>query len=437
MIYIITGFFIGSLLIGTLLIGKLAERFGRANVLRWTTALTTLGEFLILAAGDAWYFMVILVFITIMLPGMFMMPIVYLTEVTAFRSRNMSLMVLICMCTTGYLPAYFLMYYFYSWRPIVLGSMGCGFFSFLFSWLLVESPRYLAVIMARYTKARSAFEYIALTNKKPMFEVQLQGEILNEYSETIRKRQGLDMSGLGMDASALPDAYELRDNEHEESNRDAIAPFEYLGGAANAVDRESDLDRGHKYNYMDLFREDLRKIALIMTLIWIIQGAVIYSYMHSGYILEDPYMNVVIHVILSVSGFFICGITSLFVRTKKIMMWLAVLAGIFTLAEGIMLLIGKNSQEVYALGVVSISAFYYILVIYTVEIFPTPARCIGLGFLNFFGILGIIGGYAIVFYVKEGLTAAGAALILMPILLLKMPETGGAPLNDFSVWTPL
>ena len=144
----------------------------------------------------------------------------------------------------------------------------------MFSWLLVESPRYLSVNIAKYSKSRVALEYISNINRKPMFEEHLEGEILNEYSETIRKRQNMyaqdnselrDESGI-RDESGLRDASEIRDISEirDDSNRDASVPFEYLGGAANAVDRENDLDRGHKLGYRDLFKEESRKDVAIL-----------------------------------------------------------------------------------------------------------------------------------------------------------------------------
>ena len=114
MIYIISISFIVSLVLGVLVISKLAERYGRLYILRISTAVTTVNQFLILAAGDAWYFTVFLVLFTIPLSGSLLLPFIYLGEVTSYYSRKVGLLVLLCVYILGYMPAYLLIYYYYS-----------------------------------------------------------------------------------------------------------------------------------------------------------------------------------------------------------------------------------------------------------------------------------------------------------------------------------
>jgi MFS family permease len=434
MIYVIVSSFLISLLFGTLAMAKLTERFGRINILRWASALATLGEFLILAAGDAWYFLSFLIFFTLFTPAMLLIPLVYLSELTSGHSRSLSLMVLLSCASLGYLPAYFLIFYYFSWRPLVMASMACGFFCFLFSWTLVESPRYLAVIRARYHKARVAFEYIAATNKQAMFEDQLQGEILNEYSETVRKPQAGDISELrDLSVSELRDISEIRDD----IGREAIAPFEYLGGAANAVDREDNLDRGLKMSFVDLVKEDFRKPVLVMSALWAVQGSVLYAFLHSGQVYDEQYANIGLNVLVTVVGVTVAGVGEICVRTKRCLAISCLLAGVGAVIQSALVFTKNLDSASYTIGVALIAASQLCLVVYSIELMPTPVRSLGMGVFQFFCTIGMILGYVFNQYSNEGFIAASACLACFPILLRSLPETGRAPLSDFTAWSPL
>jgi MFS family permease len=424
MIYYIVGVFILTLLSSTLLISLASERFGRLSVLRWSLGLTSLFEFFILGSADAYYFIVFLFLMVLPLQANLINPLVYMTEVTSGRSRTVSLGLVLTGLALGSLPAYLIVFYMKSWRPIVLASLVSGTLALVFTLFLVESPRYLGVIRARFSKARAGLEYIAKTNKKTMFEDHLQGEILNEYSETIRKRQGIDLSGL--DNSELPDLSE---------QRDAIAaPFEYLGGAANAVDRERDLDRGQKYSFLDLFKEDLRKPVLCLSFIWAVSGCAGYSISNSGIIIDSEEKNAGLIVLISSSGIITGSILGLLTSPKRSLQIALPIAGIFAVIQGSLLVVEKNNSAFFTVTFFFISCLLPVLVKYSLELLPTPCRCIGFGFFQFTCLLGTVAGFFIGLFAPSGIIAFGVCLTVSPILLLKLPETEGN-LNDFAAWS--
>lgn len=421
------GVFVAALMIGTLLTSFLAERFGRLIMLRWSLGLTSLSEFFILGSGDQYYFTIFLFFLTIPLPGTFLCSLSYICEVSSGYYRKISVTFLLTFLILGYLPSYYLVFEIGSWRPVVLTSLISGVLCLTFSCLLVESPRYLAIIFGRYSKARSAFEYIAKVNKASMFEEHLQGEILNEYSETIRKRQILDMSGL--DNSELPEMNELSDQ------RDNMAvPFEYLGGAANAVDREKDLDRGQKYGYSDIFKEDLRRITLTLTLCWIVISFSSYSFTHSGIIDNKEYRNCIFLVLISFFGALLACSLSYYLKTKRLFSIYLMSSGIFIIVQGALLMNQHSIPAIYSIGLFLLSGLNVSAFEYTLEVTATPYRCISLGFFQFWAIVGVIIGYFSMSYLIQFFIVFGVLACLLPILLRNLPETGHLPLNDFSSW---
>lgn len=425
MIYYMIGVFISCLIISTLGTSFMSERYGRIFTLRWCLGFTSLFEFFLLGSADSYYFTVFLGLLVLPLQGTYIAPLVYVCEVTTGFSRTFALSFLLLCFACGYLPAYFLVFYMKSWRPVVLASLISGTLSLLFSFLLVESPRYLGVIRARYSKARQGLEYISKVNKTAMFEDHLQGEILNEYSETIRKRQGIDMSGL--DNSELPEFSE---------QRDAIAaPFEYLGGAANAVDRERDLDRGQKYNFLDLFKEDLRKIVLFMMIIWMVLGCSAYSVSHSAVISNDEQDNVGSLVALTAAGIILTCVIDYFVPSKKLIMAFLGLTGVITVVHGALVFTQNANPALFSFVLVLIAGSIVHVFKYSIELMPTPSRSLGLGLMQFCMICGMIVGYFIVFYASAGIMAFGVVLTLTPILLVRMPDTSGKSLNDFAAWS--
>lgn len=416
-----------ALVIGTLLTSFLAERMGRLVMLRWSLGLTSLSEFFILGSGDQYYFTIFLFLFTVPLPGTFLCSLSYICEVSSGYIRKISVTFLLIFVILGYLPSYYLVFEIGSWRPVVLISLICGVLCLVFTFLLVESPRYLAIILGRYSKARAAFEYIAKINKTSMFEEHLQGEILNEYSETIRKRQILDMSGL--DNSELPEMNELSDQ------RDNMAvPFEYLGGAANAVDREKDLDRGQKYGYSDIFKEDLRRITLTLSLSWLIISFSSYSFTHSGIIDSKEYLNCLYLVLISLFGACLACFLSYYIKTKRLLTVYLVSSGIFCIVQGALLMHQNSIPAIYSIGLFVLSGMNVSAFEYTLEVTATPYRCISLGFFQFWAIVGVIIGYFSVLYFVQFFIAFGVLACLVPILLRNLPETGHLPLNDFSSW---
>ena len=419
------GVFITCMIISTLATSFISERYGRIFTLRWCLGFTSLFEFFLLGSADSYYFTVFLGLLVLPLQGTYIAPLVYVCEVTTGFSRTFALSFLLICFACGYLPAYFLVFYMKSWRPIVLTSLVLGTLSLLSSFLLVESPRYLGVIRARYSKARQGLEYIAKVNKTPMFEDHLQGEILNEYSETIRKRQGIDISGL--DNSELPEFSE---------QRDAIAaPFEYLGGAANALDRERDLDRGQKYNFFDLFKEDLRKIVLFMVIIWVVLGCAIYSVSHSAVVSNDEQANAGSLVALTAAGIILACVIDYFVASKKVIMIFLGLSGVIIVVHGALVFSKNANPALFSFVLVLLAGTLVHAVKYSLELMPTPCRSIGLGLMQFWMICGMIVGYFIVYYASAGIIAFGVVLALTPILLVRMPDTSGKALNDFAAWS--
>lgn len=100
-------------------------------------------------------------------------------------------------------------------------------------------------------------ECIAKKNSNPMFDEQLQGEAINEYSETVGKGH-----------LQSPDASADRSDNMGSGRSAIVAPYEYMGGANSINDREQELERGQIISYIDFFKlESLRMKFVIVLLI--------------------------------------------------------------------------------------------------------------------------------------------------------------------------
>jgi len=92
---------------------------------------------------------------------------------------------------------------------------------------------------------------------------------------------------------------------------------------------------------------------------------------------------------------------------------------------------------VYTIGLFAISGLNVVAFEYTLELNPTPIRCICLGYTQFWAVVGVIIGYFIVTYSSLFMIVFGILTGLLVILMFKMPETGKLLLNDFSSWNRL
>lgn len=448
MVYLASGTFISAIMIGTFLNSLLGEKQGRLYMLRWSVAISTLTEFLILASGDIWYFTVCIGLLGLFLQGSLIFPFIYITEVASYSARTNCLLALSVCYVVAYLPSYFLVYHFFTWRPIVIASLACGLFCFLFSWTLVESPRYFAVNLSLFNKARTALEYIAQSNKKPMFEGLLQGEILNQYSETIRRHASVDVidkkeySGFALENSDIIDNSEIIENNairenleiSEEVIRD-VAPFEYLGGAVNAVERELFLDRGQSLGFLDLFKENLRYKSIVLAVLWCIHGGNLYIYSHSSIFDGDMYLDITFFVIFCSAGFAICAAVGICIKGKKLISLFCVFSGLFSGIQGALLLNQTSSSASFAIGLAAISGFQGVLLIYSLEIFPTGARSNGFGLMLLGSLVGLIISSQLLSFSSILLCIFSLLSIVFPVLLYKLEDTSKVPLSDYSEFT--
>ena len=307
-------------------------------------------------------------------------------------------------------------------------------------------------------------EFIARSNSRSVEQGHLEGEVLNEYSETIRKRQGpdggefkegysgfRDMSGIG-DMSGLGDISGLGEmsgnleerKDNNENNKDIseirersvygeAVPFDYLGGAANAEDREFFLDRGQKLGFLDLCREDFRRNVGVLSGFWMVQGISLYMYTHSGSVGGESYDQMLALVGLSIVGFSLACVMCLFLKTKRALMILCMISGVFLGCQGILIFKNEESSASFAIGIIANSAVQGLLMMYSIEIMPTSARSIGIGCMQFVYLIGIICGYVSIPYAAVILCTTASVSMLYPIMLYKLPETGHLPLTDFAL----
>jgi len=233
----------------------------------------------------------------------------------------------------------------------------------------------MAFNKSRYTKVRKLMEHIANKNSKSMFDEQLQGESINEYSETAGK------SHIGS-----PEGSANRSDDNIQSNRSGAvaAPYEYMGGASNIMDREQELERGQNICYMDFLKlESLRIKFAIMVWLWLATSMAYHMYSNSKEMLDpDPTANSMIYLAAKIGGWTLGLLLSVCFRSKRNLVFSICLASA-TIALGA-LQDYTNIDPVYSF-LASYTSTNYLLIclsIYTLEIFPTPARSLGMAIVS-------------------------------------------------------
>ena len=140
---------------------------------------------------------------------------------------------------------------------------------------------------------------------------------------------------------------------------------------------------------------------MILAFLWFLNGCNLYMFTHSGYVVDNIYFNTVLFVVLSIAGFFLGFCFNLIIRAKKLLMLFCVLFGVLAESQGVLIILYKNSDANFGFGIVLLSGFQYVIVLYTLEILTTPARSLGFGFVFFCFLLGVIFGFLALSYFME------------------------------------
>ena len=140
---------------------------------------------------------------------------------------------------------------------------------------------------------------------------------------------------------------------------------------------------------------------------------------------------------MAIIGYFSIYILCLRFKTKRLLMFCCVFSALFIGCQGILVVKNQNNSGSFATGIIIVSMFQFLLMLYSLELMPTPLRCIGIGFMHSLALVGIIITYFVAGLISQFLLILATLILLYPIILLKLQETGGLPLKDFTSWTPL
>ncbi|GFR72475.1 solute carrier family 22 member 15-like [Elysia marginata] len=209
----------------------------------------------------------------------------------------------------------------------------------------------------------------------------------------------------------------------------------------------------NRYSYLDLFRETmLRKTVIIMSFVWVSLGIVYYGISFSVQALSgDFYINFLILTVMEMPSpiFSLPTVTYITRRWGSAIHLLVVSMACFGITIT-SLVAGNNAHDEDSqnedltkvkinVGLASIAkvgtiSAFAVVTIFCSELFPTAVRNLGFGFLNFTTRLGSFIG-PLLFPQDPALLylamiVSGVLTLVSAVLLLLLPETKGAPLED-------
>ena len=405
-----------GLLIGFFQFGKSGERNGRRISMIVALVCSCSAEFVLFCSASPWFFDIVILLLGIGLGGCLVLPWVWICEVVCPKRRYMFLGFLALAWAAGEGIACGISYSFFTWRPLVLSSLASGLLSMaILARYMKESPRYWAVNLCRYIKARAIFQKISESNRAIMFEDQLQGESLSQYGETSGVAGGNSERSIergSMDASSM-------------DNSQFAVPFEYLGANNSPDEREHELqqERGQHCDYVHLCKlSSVRWKNFRLSVVSLLLGLFIGS--SSIYEVVSEYKESYLRCSGLLFGLCIYSLLSRFTYIR----WSTVLiAGIDMVLVNVMYLHQAIVGIAQGLGYMAIGC----VIIQVLETMPTPLRCIGVSWYGAVMTVGfVIGSWVIPTFI-EVLPGYATAIILLHALPLILLNKTHNRLQDF------
>lgn len=404
-----------GLLIGFILFGKSGERNGRRMSMIVALVCSCAAEFVLFCSASAWFFDILIVLLGIGIGGCLILPWVWACEIVSPYRRYLFLSFLVISWAVGEGIACGISYSFFAWRPLVLSSLSSGLLGLaILARYMKESPRYWAVNLCRYIKARAVLQKIAEANRVIMFEEQLQGESLSQYGETsgVAGNSERSVERSSMDASSI-------------DNSQYAVPFEYLGANNNPDEREHELEqeRGQHCSYLHLLRlTSIRWKNLNLSVISLLLGLFIGS--SSIHEVSSEYKESYLRCAGLMLGVSIYGIMCRYTYIR----WSG-----FMIAVIDMILVSMMDYNQIVVGIAQGMGYMLVacVVIQALETLPTPLRSVGLSSYAVIMTVGFVGGSLVIPYFVEILPGYAIAVMLLHALPLMMINRTYNRLQDY------
>lgn len=411
-----------GLVLGSILFAKAGEVLGRKKTLTWSLIASCVCEFVLFCSASAYFFSGALLLVGLTLPGALLMPPLLLTEMMDSGHRAAFYFYLQIFSCLGAVSSAFISFAMYTWRPLVLGSLGVGLLALVLVQRLKESPRYYAANLSRYQKARAIFQRMASTNRESMFEGTLVGEQMNEYVET---------GGHHAEKSEIPDQTADRSEILDNSGQH---PVSYID-AESVKDRERELERGQRCGFVHLcLYASCRSKSLRLFISSFTTGLACTLNWHQPALHPSPYLTLALHSFLYFLIILVLLCFTTFVGRKisalLLVLLVTIAAGVLG-AQGHVSLSPEGVTALYTATGLSSMGLWLVLGLWGMELVPTPVRslvaggCLGLGIAGSMVIPTLGNGG------REGHWAVAACSLLSLLLLSTLSETKTKPLQDF------
>ena len=179
---VIWPFFLG-LTLGSIFFGIFVDLIGRRKSLQVTCFGMLLGSTTASASLNNYFLYVSVPLCGFCLAGVFLSMLLTVVEVTLGKYRVRSPVILLSAVLAGYSASSFLSLFLPKWRLqwLLCAAMWACCQPLIQS--LLESPRYLAAIRGKYGQARLILQHISEINRKSRFNDMLEGEKVIGYQE--------------------------------------------------------------------------------------------------------------------------------------------------------------------------------------------------------------------------------------------------------------
>ncbi|XP_048087268.1 solute carrier family 22 member 5-like isoform X1 [Alosa alosa] len=382
--FTLTVFFFG-VLAGSFCSGIISDRYGRKHTFLVTMVLQTLSS-LLQSTSNSYEMFCVLYFVAGMAYVSNYCAAFVLGAELLSKSARMSFGILgVCSCfAAGYAILPLFAYFIRSWRTLLLVLSMVGFLYIPLWWFIPESPRWL-ITQGRFQEAEAVIRAAA-------------------------KKNGI---------TPPADIFQLEPN-------------------ADAKTTENDTGGQNKYTWLDLLRtENLRNITIMNVIIWITLTMSYYGLSFNTPNLDgDPYINCLFAASTEFAGYIFVWFTTRYAPRRFTLP--------FTLLVGgtVLLLITFVPEELSALtvtlamtGKLVVTGAYAFVYFYTMELFPTVVRNMGLGVTSMAARIGSIVSPYIAYIGTYHKTAPyilmGSISLVSGVLSLSLPETKDEKLPEF------
>ncbi|XP_041475653.1 organic cation transporter protein-like [Lytechinus variegatus] len=376
-------FYYGGYLAGSAIFGALGDRFGRKPVLVIGMIFRIIFGYSLALVHNYWAFAVIRFFNGTFQIGPYILAYVLGTEFVGISKRNISGLFFSIPYAMGYMMLAGIAYLIRDWRLLQIALITPLFLFFIVFLFLPESPRWL-LSQGETEKARKIIQHAAKVNK-----VQLPDDFLDDQD----------------------DANQNLEYDEKETER--------------------------KPNFTDVFRHrSMCKRTIILMYAWAVCAMVYHGLSLSTSNLGiDVYLSFFVSAAIELPAY----ILSIFIvehpwfgrkRSTVIMMLCGGVACVLT----IFITPGPVRAGVAFIGKFGISGAFNLIYLFTLELYPTILRTVGLGICSMAGrIANMLAPLVLLtgdLWIHSPLLIFGTCTVLSGLLCLFLPETRGKKLPE-------